>query len=547
MIPMRFIAFLFSLLSACLSLQAQTHKPAKIHVYIIGVVDFDIQTLNVKGLKDSITLECNDIEGYFKGRFGTNAEVKKYCTHQETTREALRRYLSIDLRNGGADDLNFVFLMSHGIPISYANQFLGTDLQIIASDTKQGDEEFTSISAATELLPWLQKLSTRSTTLVFLDVCYAGNAKNLSTKLAGQLQTIFGIKNLVIASSLASDKSFQASFTAAVMSIIRSSECVPAQDLGRKIADVVPQFTAATLTGSQGFPDVIIPYVGSLCLGNMGEDGKLLFVYTGQEPETTKYRIVGALSGSVEGPTYIQNPFFARRENSDKYTVYIERAGAAETPVKTVDLITTDFDVAWIDENTNYASAAEFLQKAAEITQVNGDSPETAARLRLGAAALYRVHNDLSSYSRVLDSIPEDVRNRLIAPNVLAAAFNDSAVQKVIQAQGADPAKVANQLALAGDFKNAAMAANIAVGEQLDNVSKQKAEETEYLFLGASGELEAAKNLREQHNLTIGTMHPVLYSSEQKATASGVSDFKTAFQNLSSLSAVTAATKTANQ
>jgi hypothetical protein len=541
MIKRSSMALCFLLFSPSLCLHAQTRTPVKIRVYIIGVVDFQIQELNVPGLKDAVTLECNDIEGYFNDRFGANVEVKKHCTSEETTRESIRRYLSVDLRNGGADDLNFVFLMSHGMPINYRNQFLSTDVDIITSDTKKGDEEFTSISAATELLPWLQKLSTRSTTILFLDVCYAGNAENLSTKLAGSLQDIFGIKNLVVASSLAKDKSYQAAFTAAVMGIIRGNECVPAQDLDRKIAATVQGFTAAKLNGTEGLPDVIVPYVGSLCLGNMGEDGKLLFVYTGQEPKTTKYRIAGAASNSVEGPTYIQNPFFTRRENSDKYTLYIQRTGELEKPVKTIDLTATDFDVAWVDGNVNYKGAAEFLQKAAVISQFNANSAVTSATLRLGAAGLYRAHNDIANYKRVLNSVPADVRNLLIAPKVFAAAFHDDAVQKLLQAPGADPTKLASQLALIGDFKNAATVAKVAVEKQTDIASKQKAQETEYLFLAASGNLGAAKNVRLQSDAAIGVSDPALVLAEKAATASNIANIKSVFQDLSSISAISRA------
>jgi len=523
--------------------RAQSPPKPKIHVYIIGIGEFKyLEDLNEPGLRDAITFECNDIESYFHDRFGTNVDIKKHCAAEETSREQIRKYLSIDLPNQGSDNLNFVFLMSHGTPVSYANQFLGTDVQIITYDTTQSDQELTSISAATELLPWLQKLSSRSTTILFLDVCYAGNAENLSTQLAGRLQEMFGIKNLVIASSLAKDKSYQAAFTAAVMSVLRSDECVPAQDLDRRIADTIKGLTAAKLNGSEGFPDVIVPYVGSLCLGNMGEDGKLLFVYTGQEPKTTQYRIVGASSNSIEGPSYIQNPFFTRRENSDKYTVYIKRVGEVEQIVRTLDLTTSDFDIAWIDEETTYVGAAEFLQNAASIAQLNGSSPDTAALMRLGASAIYRSNGDSNGYQRTLNSVSIKLRNRFISPEVFAAAFHDASVKKLLNARENEAGRIANQLALSGDFKNAALAARIATARETDRAAKEKAEQKEYLLWGASGNVKEAKSVRQRATADIEKIFPFIYLAEQRATK-GAGSVKAAFQNLSALGVVAAVTK----
>lgn len=150
----------------------------------------------------------------------------------------------------------------------------------------------------------------------------------------------------------------------------------------------------------------------------------------------------------------------------------------------------------------------------------------------------------MASYTRIVDLIPADVKGRLIAPPVLAAAFNDAAVQQLLKAPGADPVSVASQLALAGDFRNAAKAANNAAASQKDSVAKMEIEETEYLFLGASGNLDAAKDLREQKNLTVSVGHPGLVASEQKASVTKASESVHTFKNLSALSAITEASKT---
>jgi outer membrane protein OmpA-like peptidoglycan-associated protein len=497
--PIRSILVILALFSSCLPGLTDTVKAPKIHVYIIGVVDLDIEPYNVTN--EAIRLECNILRDYFKGRFGDAADVKKYCTHDETTREAIRRYLAVDLHKEEGDDLNFVFFMSHGKAIDYANQFLHTDLQIIASDTKEKDVEFTSISAATELVPWLEKQNSHSTTLVFLDVCYGGKAKNLSTQLTGKMQELFGAKNLIIASSLANDKSYEAAFTETVLNIIKGKECVPEQSLKSRIADTISPNVGKTLTGTEGYPDMIIKYDGDFCLGDLGEGGKLLFVYTGQEPETTQYRIVRTSGNVREGPAHIRNPYFTRREDPGEYTIYVQRADGQETKFQTVDLNTQDFDVVWIDQNVGYKTAATFLTKTADDVLADANVPDTAGRLRLAAAGIYHRNNDLKSYERVMDLVPEDVKDRLIGKDVLAAAFDKRAVQKLVRGPGTDSVSLAGRLALAGDFKNAAMVANVAAAHEGDPATKKTIQEEAQLFLAASGKTNAAKVLREQDTI----------------------------------------------
>jgi hypothetical protein len=519
-------------LASPFGLAQQPHRT--VQVVIIGVTKFDIPSYNNSVLTDAISSRCAELETYFKTHLGAgNVTIHSYCTPELTSREHLRHLFAVDIPSFSANTLTMIFLMSHGEAVSFNNDFLKSDVEIIASDTKTSDEQndskserlFSSVLLGSEALTWLQRAPAGSTILMFVDTCHSGSASSLSTNMLTFLQQQFGLGSLVLASALPSDNTYQAAFTEALMNLWDAgTNCLNEDTLPN---DVFQQMsTQVPLTGSEGLPTFIVKYNGPLCLGNFGKDRKLLFIYAGHDAQQRpyNYQIAEDLStGShpilknLLNYTYLPIPLDAK-----KYTVNIKRDPDVNSTWN-VDFESSGPQVIWLDSTAPPADVGRFAETMVTTAERNGSSDEEITTLRRQAVAVYRAIGLDDDASRIEATLRQNGSALAVSPVVKDLAFRPltefSAALKDIQSWSLEPAgltgmqphaqipstsEIGHQLELMGDFRNAAVLYKSAANAEKDSATRSKLADNAYFALGASGDAKSAKDIRQKFSIPVG-------------------------------------------
>jgi hypothetical protein len=515
----------------------------KLQVVIVGVTKFDIVSYNNPVLTDSISQRCRDLQDFFNAHLGAgNISIHEYCTPELTTRESLRHLFSVEIPSLSANTVTMIFLMSHGEAISFKNGFLNSDVEIIASDTKTSDEQndargerlFSSLLLGSEVFSWLQRAPAGSTILMFVDTCHSGAAASLSASLLTFLQQQFGLGTLVISSALPGDNTYQAEFTQALMTLWdKGNNCLNQDtlpnDIFREMSKEVP------LSGTEGLPTFVVQYSGPVCLGNFGKDRKLLFIYAGPDAKGKPYSYQIAEDTST-GPNYIINgfisyPYLPIPLDSKKYVVTIKRDPDVDL-IWNIDLGTSGPQVIWLDSAAAPTDVGKFSEAMVATAQRNGSPPLEIATLREQAVEVYRAIGKDSDATR-LEAEIRDGLGRLVSPVVRALAFKvpseftaildraeakkDDGVAGFLGFGGGfgSPAEIpardeiGHELELLGDFRNAAAlyskAARMAESTG-DMTERAKFADEAYFALGAAGEPQAAKEIRERFSISVGSL-----------------------------------------
>ena len=503
---------------------ATARPPRQIHVVVVAVPKFSIPGYNGDVLRQSFLDRCDFIKRYFEKHLGKeNVKVDQYCTQQLTTRESLRRLFTIDIPRFSANTVTLLFIMSHGEEVDFQNGYMASDVELITSDTRitddgddaDGERRFTSILIGSEMLTWLESAPRGSTILTFLDFCHSGAAASLSTSLAQSIQQQFGLRSLVVSSSLPSDDTYKALFTQALLDLWDTSGgCMNLDTMPTAVWEKMK--LGAPLKGTEGLPVVLVQYKGPLCLGNFGGDHKLLFLYGGQDAEMNPYNYQIAMAGgdhkvitsSLLASTYLPIPL-----DSGQYAVSVTRDDKTIGSWN-IDLTSGQTEVIWLDSAAKPADFGKFAEQVATTADAAGLNPDEVGRLNARAAAVYHVAGLPADAARVeqrmvLSGIP---MSRLVTLESSQLAANPTLQALNLSANTNDSdhsIKVANGLKLLGDFRSAATLLQGAAAQESDPTKKADVATQAYIAFVALGDVKSAASVKRQFSLDPQQVKPL--------------------------------------
>jgi hypothetical protein len=490
---------------------ATTAAGRKIHLVIVGVTHFAIPDYNNDVLTLAFQQRCKDIKKFFEDHLGAeNVATHYFCTPEQTTRESLRHFFSIELPQFSGGTLTLVFIMSHGEPATFDNQYLSSDVEIITSDTATSNaitdpdrhREFSSILLGSELLSWMQRAPAGSTILTFVDTCHSGAAASLSASISQFLQQQFGLASLVVASSLKGDMTYSASFTEALLDVWGKDNCLDVDSLSDKIYGEMQ--TLAPITGSEGIPTVPVRYNGPLCLGNFGTDHRLLFIYAGQDAQQNPYRYSvteNAPAGDVQviGTRSLQYTYIPIPLDAKKYTLVVDRDPDVHDKF-TVDLTSANHQMIWLDSSVAPLEVGQATEALATVAAVNGSPKPEVARIRQSAVAFYRAAGQNQDAVRVLAKMQAEGEAVPISEDVQQVAFQTAqAVRYTLTNLHLRADVAARELQALGDFKNAGVLWHDAAEQEPDAGEKTADADKAFTALGAAGDRTSAKALQKEY------------------------------------------------
>lgn len=514
----------------------------KIHVVIVAVPHFSIEDYNNDVVLSSFGQRCDDLKKYFEQHLGKdNVDIRQYCTATLTTRDSLRHLFSVDIPSFSANTVTFLFIMSHGESAKFGNDLLKEDLELITSDTTTSDaendskheREYSSILFGSELMAWLERAPARSTILIFLDTCHAGSAASVSAQLTGFLQQQFGIRSLVFASSLPSDESYRALFTKELLEVWSSGNCLNQDTLPSDIHDKIK--AEAPLEGSEGLPYFVVHYQGPLCLGNFGEDRRLLFLYAGQDAEQHPFQFdVVEQSGETERSilsdkqlsyTYLTVPL-----DSKKYIVKVRREGQ---PVgqRPVDLTSSESSLIWFDNSADVADVGKFGEIMVRTAEANGSSASEVAELRQKTVAAYLAADLTVDANRIMSEMKARGESVSFSQDAETLVFESTNSVKTFVASSADTqtpssqTTLAKELELMGDFVNAAAVLNKAAESEVDTQKKDQIATQAYVAAIAAGDTKGAREVQSQYKISVpATLNLEIAKAPEALKAAGIAE-----------------------
>ena len=390
--------------------------------------------------------------------------------------------------------------MSHGESISFKNDLLNHDLELITSDTytsdevhdNKGERQFSSILFGSELMTWLERAPKRSTILVFLDTCHAGSAASVSTTLTSALQKQFGLEYLVIGSSLSQDKAYSALFIKEIMGLWAQDGCLNQDTLPN---DVYNKMKAeAALQNSEGMPEYIIRYAGPLCLGNFGKDRRLLFMYAGQGAEENPFQYTisedsGLIKKIIKENQQLQYTFLTVPLDAKKYIVAVRRGNqfVGRWPV---DLSSSEHQTIWFDTPSDPRDIGKIGETMVAEADKNGSSPAEIADLAGSTAGVYRSIGLNHDADRVLALWGQ----KELAPTVGPVSNDNGKVYSLWNEQAKD-----NQTR--GNFGAAAMQLENAARQESNPEEQKKAAKSAYIAALAAGDFHRAESIHKEFDL----------------------------------------------
>jgi hypothetical protein len=488
-----------------------------IQVVIVGIPDFSIESYNNKVLSKDIARRCIDLQNFFKRTFKNQVDFHVRCKKSTTTRESLRSLFQGELPSFAANNLTLVFIMTHGeIDDSRRNNFVSPDLTLVTSDSVHTDEKswrLSTISVGADLMSWLEDVPEGSTILAFLDTCHGGAAVNLRTKIQGTLAQLFGLRMMVLASSVAQAKSHGASFTKALLEQWGSSKiCLTDAHFADDIKDRV-RGIVGDLSPLEGVPQMVVRFEGDLCIPlDRLQAGKtrLLLIYSGVSTLPTLFSVREVDSGlEVKSGRLADNPFQFLRLSPGQYKVSVNEEGASPIS-KVVDLTTDEPGMVFVRDLSHPKSVAAAYKAAADGAETIGLSPTEVAKLRKTAAAISVANGDKATATVIQTDLRKSGDEDARLEAVRGIAFRQmSDIQAYVREERTTKQAVGRHLILTGDFANAATLLEESLPLIPDIERRQVVARLTYFTYGAAGEVSDAQRIRQQNDLMLDKAYVV--------------------------------------
>jgi hypothetical protein len=251
----------------------------QLRVTVIAVTEFDDKRLAEPTLITNIKEATQELDQFFEKQFAVTPRI--FSSRDETTAQALRKWLFYDVSRDTSQTINAVFILTHGIGYQYAasTQFKN-ELFLATSDTNS-DDYFGVALRGSELVDAFERLNRGSSAFLFLDTCGSGSIYN--TGIAALLATADSTRMMILAAAMPDESAYRARFTKALLSIWESPPQPAPYDCHSGdpgIPNYVNQVmnkdpVAASLHQSVS---LVSPYTSDFCIESFTSEGALALI-----------------------------------------------------------------------------------------------------------------------------------------------------------------------------------------------------------------------------------------------------------------------------
>jgi hypothetical protein len=492
------------LFGATAAAQAPPARP-RLFVDIVAVTEFEDPAYPAlsEGLGAAYSDAADSLVKFFAASL-PSAQVKVWTGVAETSRAAVQGLLYEHLAKR-EDSVNLLFILTHGHQETFpASQIAERELFLAVIDSRLDDIRGTALPAA-ELLAAITHFPASSSTFVFIDACHSAAALNLSVTLNRSLWEAMGVNLMVLVSSGAYQKSFNALFTRALVEQWSTSgnECLDGQgriarELSNRIQQKVGESTWRLLRQDI---TLVVPYSGGFCLDSLSRHGALALV---RNPTGRAYRLryrrsdghgaefEAALASRSMMPIKLDRVEYLLEalDPSSEHVLERHALNMAEEPVRPVSLGTP--------AAADLAVDARLLQESSVWAQRSGASPSVYEDLSLKAIGLLVKAGETAEANELQRTMlvkgVSDPVVRFVLPLVGERAVSAPVVAREAQVQKVDLPGVAIALGHAGQFAASARLCQSLL--EAHGSANQELFECAYLGWVAAGQQGLAQNVR---------------------------------------------------
>jgi hypothetical protein len=504
----------------------QIPTPQKLQVVILPISEFADHRWDNAALQTSIEKSANDLEDFFSKKFPD--AIVHVLKPAQTDSQSIRDFLRGDFAKFADGTVTLFFVLSHGVPNPSPNTNYNQDLLIVTRDTDHDHPENRAFSVATDLVPEFTKLkSPGSIVLAFLDTCYSGAASNLSMHISTSLAEDYGLRLMVMASSLSEAQSYKATFSEALIELWKrpSNNACTTPDLAptELRQSISRQLSPQKLGPIEGLPKVVIPYYGKLCLESFAADGGLIVFYNARSD--TVAAIIKQNGQPIDDsiPLEFNNviPYKISRRN---YALSIVRGDGVQILEDNVDLNADPVSFETIG-TPKLAQLGAVYMRTAEYAKRVWLPAQQADYQKRAYASFLATNEDKAASAAAADLVhigPQSGKEWQLAyalsnEHVVGLGPGDTpAESQARQEVGLDGlAKVEK---LSGRFSKAAVL-YLKIAESAPADGSSKYAKQAYFAAGAAGDLNLARGTRQKFGLDIASECSLCIQKEEAAWA----------------------------
>ena len=518
------IFFILQLVCVCGAAQ-QIPTPKKLQVVILPISEFDDHGWDNAALQTSIDKSAKDLEEFFSKKFPD--AIVHVLKPNQTDSQSIRDFLRGDFAKFADGTVTLFFILSHGVPNPSPNTNYNQDLLIVTRDTDHAHPSNRAFSVATDLVPEFTKLKSGSIVLAFLDTCYSGAASNLSMHISTALAEDYGLRLMVMASSLSEAQSYKATFSEALLELWKrpSNNACTTPDLAptELRQSIARQLSPQKLGPIEGLPKVVIPYYGKLCLESFAADGGLIVFYSARKDTVAAIIKQNGQPVGDSIPIEFNNviPYKIPRRN---YALSIVRADGIQISEDNVDLDTDPVSFETIG-TPKLAQLGAIYMRTAEYAK-RAWLPDQQADYQKRAYASFLATSDDKAASTVAADLvhvgPRSGKEWQLAyalsnEHVVGLGPGDTPAESVARQEvGLDGlAKVEK---LSGRFSKAATL-YLKIAESAPAADSSKYAKQAYFAAGAAGDLNLARGTRQKFGLDFASECSSCVQKEEAAWA----------------------------
>lgn len=499
-------------------------SPPTLQVVIVAVHNFTDVAYQSPVLEQGIEDAEKQLTAFFAQHF-PNTVPKIVDLPQSTTSDALTSFFKNDFPALADGNVTLLFVLSHGEEEVFPNHSFGGDLYIVTQDTVQANFKSKALSLSTDIISRLDGLKPGTIVFAFIDTCHGGAAASVQLSLTSALDRAMGTNLMFMAASLSDQLSFKAGFTSALVQAWKSqsgNSCTSpeqsVQPLRKMIVDAASS-QGITLGPNDGFPTVLIPYHGSLCLESFGA-ARGFVVVQNATPMSVVVSFLDTQGNEVHEEPLEGNEVvaFGLPKKSYKLSFFQNNADVEDDNLD----LTGSSNVAYQSFGTpEVAALARGLDKSAQLAAQMGAGHDVVTTLQQHALASYTVAGDSAAAQRLSALLPSS--NTIANPAVTFDALVDQA----------DIMKLQGKLRDAGyDYLRAAKTIGVNTHSGKDAALEA------YYAVAATGDPKMASGIRKHFDLG-SQVGPDFVQLETRAIKGGAIEAKESFSNAAAINSLT--------